>query len=105
MERNLFKACIPLSLFELREAIANGKGETLTINKDAAHNEEEIDVIMMAAYMSKNSFFFYKAILSGEDTEIEKENAICLTSKDLLSQVPEAAVRITCNPKEFYTME
>lgn len=100
-----FQNGVPLSLIELREAVSSGQTETLSISRDASHNGEEISLISMLAYMSKNLMFLRKCIRSDEISEIDKDNSICLTSRDLMQAGYPEATRFTCNIPEFYTPE
>ena len=96
-----YKNGVPVNLFELITVIVNNEIETLTINEDAAHNNEKVDLIQMLSYMSKNLVYLNKGINSNETLELS-ENSICLSSKTLLNQsYPEAAI-YTSNVKQFY---
>ena len=73
----------PLSLFELRRAMV--EKAKLEVNTGANHNGNEVDPISLLAFMSNKLFYFVKAIDSCEDKQITNDNAVCLTSGDLLS--------------------
>lgn len=98
-----YKNGVPLNLFELRTIIVNDEIETLTINEDAAHNNEKVDLIQMLSYMSKNLVYLNKGINSNETLELG-ENSICLTSNNLINQIhPKLKASVyTSNVKQFY---
>lgn len=95
----------PLSLVELRQVIAEGKTDELTVNDDFSHNGNEVSLMAMLAYMSKNVMCFRKCILSDEEHEMDSKNSIALVSKDLLNQEYPKSTLYTCNIKEFYTVK
>lgn len=92
----------PLSLFELREALREGRENEITLNEECSHNGKPISKIEQLAYYSKNLMILRKAIQSNESTEILPDNAVSLMSRELLkNEYPESAC-YTCNLKEFY---
>ena len=97
-----YKHGVPVNLYELRSIIVNDEIDSLTKNEDATHNGEEIDLIQMLSYMSKNLVFLNKSINSNETLELHEANSICLAPKTLINQTyPEASV-YTSNITEFY---
>ena len=92
----------PLSLIELREAIINDQSEKITLNEDSSHNGEDVSIIQLLAYMSKNLMFLVKGIKSDETHELRDENRIRLVPADYLDKdYPKASLR-TNNIQEFY---
>lgn len=98
-----FQNGVPISLIELREAISDGRVETLSINQDADHNGEEVSLISMLAYMSKNLMFLRKGIRSDETSELDGDNAICLAPRERMRDGYPKSARFTCNIPDFYT--
>ena len=95
----------PLSLIELKEALVHDRQNDITINPEASHNGNEVDIVDMLAYMSKNLFYLRKAIHSDEVSEMAETNSICLTSKDLLNDTCPKSAYCTCNIQDFYLSE
>ena len=98
-----FKDGVPLNLFELRTAIANGEADTLTMNENASHNGEAFDIMQMLAYMSKNLVFLNRGIETNETLELHENNSICLSPQTLMNQEYPKAARYTSNVQQFYT--
>lgn len=88
----------PLSLIELREAMINHA--ELSLNENANRNGKELDIMSLLAFMSNKMFYFVKAIDSCEDKTITNDNAICLTSKELMNE--ECEWKITTNNVAAY---
>lgn len=98
-----FKDNKPLSLFELREVIANKETDSLTTNEDFSHNGDAVSMVELMAYMSKNVMILRKGICSDEKTELVSDNAISLVPSDLIEgQYPKSAI-YTSNIQKFYT--
>lgn len=85
--------------------IVKGQTDGITLNEGSSHNGEELSVISMLGYMSKNLMYLRKAIRSDENSEIEGDNVICLAPKDLVGTGMPNGVRMTCNIREFYPEE
>ena len=49
-------------------------------------NGKELDIMSLLAFMSNKMFYFVKTIDSCEDKTITNDNAICLTSKELMNE-------------------
>lgn len=88
----------PLSLIELREAMINHA--ELSLNENANRNGKELDIMSLLAFMSNKMFYFVKTIDSCEDKTITNDNAICLTSKELMNE--ECEWKITTNNVAAY---
>lgn len=97
-----YKQGIPVNLYELRSIIVNDEIDSLTINEDATHNGEEVDLIQMVSYMSKNLVFLNKSIHSNETLELHENNSICLSPKTLINQSYPEASTYTSNIAQFY---
>ena len=93
-----YRETTPLSLMELRKAMI--EHAQLSCNENAGKNGEKADVMSLLAFMSNKLFYFVKAIDSCEDKTICNENAICLTSKDLICE--DSEWKITTNNLEAY---
>ena len=90
-----------LSLYELRCALI--RGEAIELDEDAHHGDLKIDVIEYLAYMSKNLFYFVRAIDVTNNSPFDKSNTIALRSAD---QKDLGDVLINTNDvREFYYEE
>lgn len=74
----------PLSLIELRDALIDHA--ELKLNENANRNGEKLEIMPLLAFMSNKLFYFVKAVDSCEDKTITNDNAICLTSKELIGE-------------------
>ena len=72
----------------------------LNIHEIANRNGKELDIMSLLAFMSNKMFYFVKAIDSCEDKTITNDNAICLTSKELMNE--ECEWKITTNNVAAY---
>jgi len=102
LERTIFfNNGVPVSLMELRDVLVAGNLDGITLSEGSSHNGEEVTLVSLLGYLSKNMMFFRKAIHSDENSEIIDDNVICLAPKDLLNADMHGA-RMTCNIREFY---
>ncbi len=92
----------PLSLMELKQAFCDGKGEEITINEDAHRGGEQIPVMQMLAYMSKNLVTLCKCVHSCEDKEMSGENCLCLLPVGLTDARMDEGSILTNNVQQFY---
>ncbi len=92
----------PLSLIELKQALCDGKADEITVNEDAAHNDEQVSKTQMLAYMAKNLITLCKCIDSDEQKEMIGENCITLLPVGLSDDRMEKLGRFTNNVHEFY---
>ena len=97
-----YSAGKPISLIELRDALVKGQTDLITASEGSSHNGEELSIISLLGYMSKNLMYLRKARHSDESSEIEGDNVICLAPKDLLTTPMSNDVKMTCNIREFY---
>lgn len=94
-----FKDHVPLSLFELRNAIVSGEEDLLTCNENVRNSLNEV-----LAYLSKNLVVFCKQRDNNESDEIGENNAVCLAPEELREVFASKwnLQHVTSNPKSFF---